>query len=435
MSRQCEASDPSFRIPCKIRCIRANRPRMKASTVWCWKYWMSKIHPPLPMNPHESRTLLMAFTSSFQRHLDREYPEAMSLHRSHVRQHIQSVLDNPLIGGSRKPCNHFDGHVKSLSQLRHLMKRPMDHFKHEVDAGTATIESAKMCLTAQLQLARASADKPVPLPSSGAGSIVLNWMCSLPSRRAELLLLDRRLVKLLAAVLNTESNEKMIWHWIKLLQQEVRNEPSKPKRQLIHFTQSIITGSFLENEIKNASLSSAVDVFVRGVAEMASWQNNHILMRPGRFLMLHILNESSLIATSQLDSFIQTVWVWSKTPQVHQMLLALYRPQCTNLGAALSFLADLDVDGVASLKMRGRRHQREDLVRLSLKVAELLQSFGSEQETRWVMDFLRANFAVEIGLSDPDVSPPIRHKESRGKQSPPSVEESSLRLLDSLAVH
>lgn len=376
----------------------------------------------------------MAFNSSFQRHLDREYPEAMSWHRSHVRQHIQSVLDNPLIGGSRKPCNHFDGHVKSLSQLRHLMKRPMDHFKHEVDAGTATIESAKMCLTAQLQLARASADKPASLPSSGAGSIVLNWMCSLPAASAELLLLDRPLVKLLAAVLNTESNEKMIWHWIKLLQREVRNEPSRPKRQLIYVTQSMITRSFLENEIKNASLGSAVDVFVRGVAEMVPWQNNHILMRPGRFLMLHILNEPSLIPTSKLDSFIQTVRVWSKTPQVHQMLLELYRPQYTNLGAALSFLAELDVDGVASLKTRGPRHRREDLVRLSLKVAELLQSFGSEQKVRWVMDFLRTNFAVEIGLSDPDVSPPIRYKESRGKQPPPSVEESSLRLLDSLAV-
>lgn len=409
---------------------------MKSTTICCWKYLLSKIHPPLPMTPQESRNLLIKFNSSFQRHLDRKHPEVMSGNRSRVPQHIQAVLDNPLIGGGRKPCNHFDGHVDSLSQLRRLIKRPMDHFKDEVAAGIATVESAKMCLIAQLQLARAS-DKPLPLRSAGLGPIVLNWMCSVPAMRVELSSLDLHLVVLLAAVLNAESNENMIWHWIKLLQQRLRNEPSESKRQWIFKAQPLVFQTFLRYEIMNSGVYSAVDVFVRGLVEISSLPEvstntvKRMVRRAGRFLMLQILNDTSLIPTSQLKSFIQTIHAWSPTPKIHQMLLELHHPQCTNISAALKFLAELDVDGIVGLE---NKIQRRDLVRLSLKVAELLLSSGSEQELRLVMEFLRTNFAAEVGCSDPDPSPPVRHKESHEEQQQ-STEESSLLLLDSLAVH
>lgn len=401
---------------------------------------MSKIHPPLPMTPQESRKLLLKFNSSFRRHLDREYPEIMSENRRLVPQHLQSILDNPLIGGSRKPCNHFDGHVESLSQLRQLMKRPMDHFKDEVAAGTATVESAKLCLIAQLQLARASSDKPLSLRSSGAAAIVLEWMCSLQATRLELPALDTRLVDLLGEVLSAEGNPNMLWYWIKQLNEKSRNELSKPKRQWNYVTQTFIIRSFLSNEIKNAGLSSAVDVFIRGALEISSWSKgsidivNHILRRPGRFLMLEILNRASLVPTLQLNAFIGIIPVWSPTPQVHQILLDIHRPQCSNIGAALKFLAELDVDDIVRLGNRfPQTYQRRDLVRLSLKVAELLLSSGSEQELRWVMEFLRTNFAAEICSPD-QVRRRQRNTTSREQQQQ-SAEKSCLHLLNSLAVH
>lgn len=396
-----------------------------------WKFWMSKIHPPLSMTPQESRHLLIKFKASFQRHLDREHPEVMCGNRSHVRKHMQSVLDNPLMGGDRKlsrPCNHFDGHVESLSQLRHLMKRPMDHFKHEVAAGTATAESAKMCLTAQLQLARAS-DKPLPLPSSGAASIVLNWMW-LSDVRVESLSQDIGLVILLVAVLHVEGNENMMWRWIKLLQR-IFNESSNPKPEWTYKTQSAILHCFLRHEITSASFSSAVDVFDRGVVEISKASTdtvNRILRPSGKFLMLQILNDSSLMSTAQLKSFIRTIPVWSPTPQLHRILLELYLPGRANIDAALKFLAEVDLDRFASIKQRIRRG---DLVRLTLKVAELLLSSGLVQEVRWLMEFLQTHFAAEIGCSDPDASQLVRYT---GQQQQ-SSEESSLRLLDSLAVH
>ena len=410
---------------------------MKASTSRYWKYFLSKIHPPVPITPQETRDLLAKFNYSFRRSLDREYPVVVSGNRSHVPQHIQSVLDNPLIGGGRKLLNHFDGHVESLAQLRHLMKQPMDHFKHEVAAGRATVESASLCLVAQLHLARASSDQRRSLLSSGAGSIVWNWMCSMPPVRAELLSRYLSLVRILVTVLNAEGNEQVTWLWIKLLEQRVGNEPFSRQSQEICITQTVIFRSFLKNEIKNTNIRSAVDVFVRGLAEISSWSKestdtvHRIVRRPGRFLLLQLLDDSSLIPTLQLKKFIQTLRVWSPTPQVHKMLLELHRPRCTNTGAVLKFLSQLNVGRIASVT---NINQRADLVRLSLKVAELLLLSGSEQEARWVMEFLQRNFATELGCSEPGASPPERSTQSRGQRQQ-CAEETSIRLLDSLAVH
>lgn len=155
---------------------------MKASTVLYWKYLLSKIHPPLPVDKRDYERMLSALQASFQRRLDRDYPRVTSEERTTVDDHIQSILVNPLF--SIKPkrqltCrNHFYGHVESLSQLRYLMRQPMDHFKDEIAAGTATLGSAKTCLTAELQKALASPkeSRRQSLKHSEAGSTVLNWL-------------------------------------------------------------------------------------------------------------------------------------------------------------------------------------------------------------------------------------------------------------------
>lgn len=411
---------------------------MKTSTILCWKYWISKVHPPLPLTPLQSQKLLKKFNTSFRRVLDREYPEVMSGNRTHVQQHIQSVLESPLIRGRGTPRNHFDGHVESLSQLRSFMRRPMDHFKNQVAAGTATVESAKMCLTAQLQLASASSHKSRPLQPFGAGSIVLEWMRSLPAVKMELISLDLELINLLTTVLNAEGNESMIWQWIMLWQQRASNESSNWKRVCIIKVQTVIFRSFLEIEIKTAGLNAAVDVFLRGVVEISSWSVvstvnlNLILGRPGRFLIFQILGGSSLIPTLQLKSFIQTISLWHPQARVHRILLELYRRQCTNKDTARKFLAQLDADGIAKSE---NLNQRSVLLHTRRKVAELLLSSGSEQEVRWVKEYLRANYNALIDISDPAAPPPVRDTDLQIKQQEETAEESSLRLLDSLAVH
>ena len=295
-----------------------------------------------------------------------------------------------------------------------------------------------MCLTAQLQLANASSHTSRPSQPFGAGSFVLEWMRSLPAVKMELISLDLELISLLTKVLNAEGNESMIWQWMMLWQQRASDEPSNWKRICIIKVQTVIFRSFLEIEINTAGVKAAVDVFLRGVVEISSWSMlstvnlNLILGRPGRFLTTQILGGSSLIPPLQLKSFIQSICLWRPQARVHRILLELYRRQCTNKDTARIFLAQLDADGIASSE---NLNQRRVLLHARRKVAELLLSSGSEQEIRWLKEYWRATYDSIIGLPNPAAPPPVRETDLEIKQQQEAAEETSLRLLDSLAVH
>ncbi len=413
---------------------------MKASTILGWKYLVSKIHPPLPMNQRESQKLLSALKSSFQRHLDREHPRSVSMDGGTVDHHIHSILANPLFSVKPKrrasSANHFDGHVESLSQLRHLMKQPMDYFKDEISAGTATLGSAKTCLTAQLQKALASPkeNRSKALRSSGAGAVVLNWLWSSPGAKSDFFLLDKAFIKSLMPFLNAESHEKLIWYWIKRLQEKIENEPSTIKRPQARMMQAIILHYFLKSEVLyGAGLSSAMEVFFRGVVGIPSWSGissndaKAILEQAGRYMMLNIVQNPSSATAVLWNSFIPSSDVWSSSPRLHKELLGLYFSEAAN--TALKFIKEQNIYDIKNLN----RSQRQDMFRLNLKAAELLLSQGLEVKAAWVMGFLQTHFAIEIGYSAQDMSSEACRlgKQQRQRHS----EECSLRLLDTLAVH
>lgn len=412
---------------------------MKASTVLCWKYLVSKIHPPLPMDKRESERMLSALKASFQQRLDRDYPRVTSEERTTIDDHLQPILVNPLF--SIKPKmqityrNHFHGHVESLSQLRHLMRQPMDHFKDEIAAGTATLGSAKTCLTAELQKALASPkdSRGQSLRYSEAGSTVLNWLWSSSGAETGFFLLDQAFMKRLMPFLDAVSHEKLIWHWMQLLQKRIRNETSEIKCLQIRTMQSRILHYFVKSEILyGAGLNSAVNVFLRGIVEISTWSGlcsgdtNAILERAGRYLMLDMIENPASITTELWTSLCQTTSIWSSSPRLHNELPALHRSG--SIKHALAFLTNLDIHEIA----RFNRNQRRDMIRLSLKTAELLLSQELGTKAAWVMRFLQSNFANEIVYMALDTSSEISRK--RKEQLQTRCEESSLRLLDTLGV-
>lgn len=429
----CESSNP--------RLFSRRQPStMKASTILCWKYLVSKIHPPLPMDKRESERMLSALKASFQHRLDRDYPRVTSGERTTIDDHIQSILVNPLF--SIKPKrqiayqNHFHGHVESLSQLRQLMRQPMDHFKNEIAAGTATLGSAKTCLTAELQRALASPkeSRGQSLKYSEAGSTVLNWLWASSRAETGFFLLDRAFMKRLIPFLDAVCHEKLIWHWMQLLQKRIRNETSEIKRLQIRTMQSRILHYFLKSEILyGAGLNSAIGIFLRGIADISTWSGlssgdtNAILERAGRQLMLDMIKNPASISTELWASLCQTCSIWSSSPRLHSELLAMHRSG--SIKHALAFLTDLDTHEIARL----HRNLRIDMIRLSLKTIELLlsQEFGTK--AAWVMRFLQSNFANEIGYMALDTSSEIFRK--RKEQLQIQCEESSLRLLDTLGIH
>lgn len=411
---------------------------MKASTILCWKYLVSKIHPPLPMDNRESERMLSALKASFQHRLDRDYPRVTSEERTTIDDHIQSILVNPLF--SIKPKrqityqNHFHGHVKSLSQLRHLMRQPMDHFKDEIAAGTATLGSAKTCLTAELQKALASPKETrQSLRHSEAGSTVLNWLWSSSGTETGYFLLDQAFMKRLMPFLDAVSHEKLIWCWMQLLQKRIRNETSEIKCVQIRTMQSRILHYFLKSEILYGDgLNSAINIFLRGIVDISNWSGlyssdvNAILERAGRYLMLDMIENPAAITTELWASFCQTTSVWSSSPRLYSELPALHRSG--SIKHALAFLTNLDTHEIARLN----GNQRIDMTRLSLKTVELLLSQELGTKAEWVMRFLQSNFANEIGYMALYTSSETFR--TRKEQLQIQSEESSLRLLDTLGV-
>lgn len=412
---------------------------MKASTILYWKYLVSKIHPPFPMDRRESERMLSALKASFQHRLDRNYPRVTSEERTTVDDHIQSILVNPLFSIKLKrqitSRNHFHGHVKSLGQLRYLMRQPMDHFKDEIAAGTATLGSAKTCLTAELQKALVSPKESRGqfFRNSEAGSTVLNWLWSSSGAEDGFFLLDQAFMKRLMPFLDAVSHEKLIWHWMQLLQKRIRKETSEIKCLQIRTMQSRILQYFLKSEILyRAGLNSAINIFLRGIVDISTWSGlypgdiNAILERAGRYLMLDMIENPASITTELWASFCQTIPIWSSSPRLHSELPTLHRSG--SFKHALAFLINLDTPELARLN----RNQRIDMICLSLKTVELLLSQELGTKAAWVMRFLHRNFANEIGYVSLDRSSEMFRK--RKEQLQIQCEESSLRLLDTLGV-
>ena len=390
---------------------------MKASTILSWKHLVSKIHPPIPMDQRESQKLLFELKSSFQKHLDRVHPRAMSDQRHTVDHHILSILANPLLSVKPKAqivANQCLG-INSIN-LDHVLKRPMEYFKHEIAAGTATVQSARTCIIAHAQKAFSGQQSRSP-----GAAVILRWLWSSPGAEKEFLLHGYHL-KLLMRFLNAEGLENLVWHWIKRLQNTIDGETSAEELLHTRKSQAAILYYYLMADCYRGSIS-ALDVFLRGVRGIPTWSglsNSDIaaILEPGGSFLVRKVRNWSLDPES-LHSLSRTAEVWSSLPRLYEAILGLY----TDTDAALCFLQEVDHVYVAKLNKR-RRH---DVIHLSLKLAELLLSEGSDQAAE-VMGFLKTHFAVEI-----DYSPPASSELE--KQSLQSFEDSNLRLLDTLALH
>lgn len=144
----------------------------------------------------------------------------------------------------------------------------------------------------------------------------------------------KRLMPFLEAV----CHEKLIWHWMQLLQKRIRNETSEIKCLQIRTMQSRILHYFLKSEILyGAGLDSAISIFLRGIADISTWSGlssgdtNAILERAGRQLMLDMIKNPASISTELWASLCQTcsrrqnctasygiapIWVYQARPRV-----------------------------------------------------------------------------------------------------------------------
>lgn len=173
-----------------------------------------------PLDKRESTQLLKSLTSSFRKHLDREYPigptesaiqkdETTQTHTvsqrpsAHVTtsNHLGMLLANPVISGTRKQ-------QAGTLQEELLQQDPERSFRKRMSAGDMTFSTASVFL--KMRLARKAQD---PWRSFDAGSRVLSWLRSTGWLETTRFFQDTSFTVLLVANLVLERQDSLLKQW------------------------------------------------------------------------------------------------------------------------------------------------------------------------------------------------------------------------------
>ena len=406
---------------------------MKASSILGWRYLVSKIHPQLPLSPRDSEKLLSLLKVSFRQQFDREHPEALSGSRHATDNHLRSIFKSPLFEAepkTRRSPSLEQRHGSQLGRIQDLLERPMEYFKEQVTAGTANLENAKVCLTAQhKRLSRSSGvASKILVKSSDTGSIVLSWLWSSGLAESRSFLEDRSFIGLLAPFLVIEGRGDLIWRWLLEIQPPIddalQGNPFKIRRYTFF--------KLIQSETKfGAGVMSSLKIFldrsneIRSSPQALKYIPEGLFDRAGTYLCMELAQASEIntVAVDIYDRFHQSITSWSSIPLYHRGLMELHHPRSPTTTSALEYLKG----------WTPKTQAWRAAARLGLKAAEILLQKDAHADALWVVNFLKTNFAEKLGITpaaqDSDQSLFKEEKDARRQ------EEISLRSLEALETH
>lgn len=405
-----------------------------------------KIHPPLPLNPRESKQLLNLLTTSFRRQLDAEHGDLpfrtktgkkpSNNHQSHetnkqrrrsfsepasqpTDKHMNSILTNPLF--SLMP----DGKTPNAG------RDPMEVFDFAVAKGMMTLHYARACLNAKK---RDIIQSPIlsvreGMKESGAGLKVVKWLISSGMANNNDFLKDAQFAIVLMEYMVAEGLQEIVWKWIKrafeglpayftirdpILRNTTRREIIGPLYLLIRAEAS-----------ENVSLDAAFICLSRAAGYLKGLtvpQMRKVLVAPGWFLLheaTRLNSERPAPSPSAFESFFSLVPVLSARPHYQLAIMSLHHPSTPSADLALAFFRERQYADYSS-SLRG--HNEADNITLGLDTAKLLLEHERYDDAQWVMDFLQSNYPDQLGIK------------SRGQFEQAKAEASSLQLLESLSL-
>lgn len=392
-----------------------------------WKTFVSKIHPPLPMTPQESQRLLALLNASFKEHFDHHRPSHLEEHAGH---HLHSILTNPLFA-ARPRSSHEDTTLsshrgrsdKSTGLIQEFVKRPMDVLRERIAAGTATLQTAKLCLQAETKncLASPAATVDDAMRSSDIASIVLDWLRASHAETLGTLLEHSGFFRLLVLFLVAEKRHDRIWSWLQTLQSNIDAPPTRNTRCPISKTYNRLLIAFIKAEaLLGEGLDAATGIFVRAITEgqpklkglyaPSAWYLTRMLMKvpkPAQLQYTTVRAFMEATGTSRKPNTLMSVCHWA------------YLAETQDLTVALRYLES----------MQPGKPSTEETLTVGQKALNSVKSLSNQGTPGMIWDVasLRKNFRREIGDHG------WEHRLLQG--SPHTDEESSLRLLGGLAVH
>jgi hypothetical protein len=411
----------------------------------------TKLHPPMPLSPRESKQLLNLLTASFRAHLDREHPVTVpegSANSQHARtqlvhmsqqarpqsshtsahHHIDAILSNPLL--SRKPVRRG-----SESNAVEILRDPLNWFLDQIAIGAADISKATMCLEAikNGRNPKRHLKKDERMPAT----VIAEWLRTSGLENSkqflDMLNLSRyvpnKVINLLLPMLVLgERNTEPLWRWF-TRSPALRMEETGLSEDRIHYFRLQLLKD-MSSCAHTSSRDEALILFLR-VFEMYRADENHVnvkmLQALGQTLVSRIewnpkLSSSTDIYESFLYSCSSWLGIWHKAVQA---TLWLHHPTRPDPYPGLAFI--IDPKG-AQLHVNANMFRQQYLVRLCLGVAQQLLDRGQSVETQVAMNFAQTNFP-DLVLSRQPVTNSNKTAVHRAKLE---SENYNLALLDRL---
>lgn len=383
------------------------------------------------MSPRESARLLTLLNTTFKHQLDRQQPDDLPDSEHHTDVHLRSILTNPLFV-IQSNCRGMPSKDRPFGRVQDLVKRPMDVFKEQVSGGTATLQSAGLCLQAQYNNCLASPDNTSgnAMRASGAGTTVLEWLWSSGIESSRHFFKTHELFKLLVPFLIAERQHKRIMQWLRRLYAETNQNPSPENDR--RYRKLLL--DFIKAEMSlGQGLESATALFIQVAREARDRETRFDGLNSAFNFVAYYLTVKLMavpktveLQASTLDPLmnISRSFTANGRGSCLAALQGLYLAKHPSARAALQYFQGLSLKNVAELTPL-RRHR---IIFMGLRTAELCHDRGRQAEAIQVMDFLESNFKSEI------VSHRLPNDNEMTKRNSDEAEDQSLHLLDSLAI-
>lgn len=282
----------------------------------------------------------------------------------------------------------------------------MIHFSKCISAGIASYEIATTCLKFEFRKVLASSDVRLheSLKLSGAGTTVLTWLHSLSHGGSLSFLKDSALRNMLIPFIIAEGKEHLIWEWMQELKTYITIQSSSTEDEIAirNIQLNILIERFGFETGPGPGLSSAIEIFSRTAPKIFFLAGNSTLDKL-IYCFIGELAQHLTVNSDSIDLLAQIINIWDTDPQYRRSLVELYRPKGPDVASALTLLREYPTANISADHVR----RRQDLIFLSFKLAELLLRDGSDTALTsaiWVMNFLQAHFAAEIGSQQPKTS-------------------------------
>ena len=411
---------------------------MKTPLHRTWISLASKLHPPLPKSTEQSQLVMSLLRTSFDELNEQSdsQPQAHSSSNEHYANlHLQSILANPLFNtDSQNPA-------PPLRQMRDFATcQPMDAFKKQVSQGTADLATAKSCLLRQYAIYRNTASA-VPrdlMQSSGAASIILQWLWSSGEEDTGMFLNDSGFVTILIRFLVAEGHHARISQWLSrcnIIGEKPFSSLHGPNKAFVQ--RRLLTRQIESETIFGGGLESAIKLFNKAV----NWQRALGCTRTSTkyyasFAVSSLIQKMGnkpkevTLESSVTEGFLEIVQYFFDSISFAEFCVFVLEPP--NPQPALTFLKSLSPTSPLMSYAGGRSR----VLHLGLRAARLFVQDDRKKELRITMDFMQNNFLRELN-SPPTPLPLIKKTPLPGFpafQKRARTENENLRLLEALAL-